>query len=67
MTMNDKNQDMIRVDSLMKSFTLHNQGGVTLPVLEDVSFTVAQGECVILAGQSGAGKSTTTCRNRDRY
>ncbi|MEQ8334195.1 MAG: phosphonate C-P lyase system protein PhnL [Nisaea sp.] len=56
--MNDKNQDMIRVDSLMKSFTLHNQGGVTLPVLEDVSFTVAQGECVILAGQSGAGKST---------
>ena len=43
MTMNDKNQDMIRVDSLMKSFTLHNQGGVTLPVLEDVSFTVAPG------------------------
>lgn len=58
MTMNDKSQDMIRVDSLMKSFTLHNQGGITLPVLEDVSFTVAQGECVILAGQSGAGKST---------
>ncbi|WP_416366077.1 phosphonate C-P lyase system protein PhnL [Nisaea sp.] len=51
-------QDMIRVDNLMKSFTLHNQGGVTLPVLEDVSFTVERGECVILAGQSGAGKST---------
>lgn len=58
MTMTDTNKDMIRVDSLMKSFTLHNQGGVTLPVLEDVSFTVEQGECVILAGQSGAGKST---------
>ncbi|WP_028465194.1 phosphonate C-P lyase system protein PhnL [Nisaea denitrificans] len=60
MTDNNQNhgQDMIRVESLMKSFTLHNQGGVTLPVLEDVSFTVAQGECVILAGQSGAGKST---------
>lgn len=62
MTMTDNNQnhgqEMIRVDSLMKSFTLHNQGGVTLPVLEDVSFAVEQGECVILAGQSGAGKST---------
>nr|WP_323795351.1 phosphonate C-P lyase system protein PhnL [Nisaea sp.] len=62
MTMTDNNQkhgqDMIRVDNLMKSFTLHNQGGVTLPVLEDVSFTVERGECVILAGQSGAGKST---------
>ena len=56
--MNDHSKDMIRVESLLKSFILHNQGGVTLPVLKDVSFTVQRGECVVLAGQSGAGKST---------
>jgi alpha-D-ribose 1-methylphosphonate 5-triphosphate synthase subunit PhnL len=41
-----------------KSFTLHNQGGVTIPVLAGAGFTVAPGECVALTGESGAGKST---------
>lgn len=49
---------MIEVQGLGKSFTLHNQGGAVIPVLEGASFTVAQGECVALTGASGAGKST---------
>ena len=49
---------MIELDRLHKTFTLHNQGGVVIDVLSDVSLTVAPGECVALTGASGAGKST---------
>jgi alpha-D-ribose 1-methylphosphonate 5-triphosphate synthase subunit PhnL len=49
---------MIQVDTLSKSFTLHNQGGSVIPVLSGASFSVARGECVALTGESGAGKST---------
>ena len=48
----------IRTDGLGKSFTLHLQGGLRIPVLEGVEMAVAAGECVALAGPSGAGKST---------
>jgi alpha-D-ribose 1-methylphosphonate 5-triphosphate synthase subunit PhnL len=49
---------MISVQGLRKDFTLHNQGGVELPVLADVDLDVQPGECVALDGPSGAGKST---------
>lgn len=48
----------IRTEGLGKSFTLHLQGGTTIPVLDGVDMAVAPGECVALAGPSGAGKST---------
>lgn len=48
----------LEVRGLVKSFTLHVQGGATLPVLTGVSLTVEAGECVVLADPSGAGKST---------
>jgi alpha-D-ribose 1-methylphosphonate 5-triphosphate synthase subunit PhnL len=49
---------MIQVEKLCKSFTLHNQGGAVIPVMQDAEFEVAPGECVGLIGASGAGKST---------
>ncbi len=49
---------MIRIQNVTKSFTLHNQGGVEIPVVVGASFDVAVGECVALVGASGAGKST---------
>lgn len=49
---------MIRIENVGKSFTLHNQGGATIPVMVGASLAVAPGECVALTGASGAGKST---------
>lgn len=49
---------MIEVRGLGKMFTLHNQGGIRLPVLEAVDFDAAAGDCLVLAGPSGTGKST---------
>lgn len=46
------------VRDLDKVFTLHAQGGMHLPVLHNLSFAVAPGECVVLSGASGIGKST---------
>ena len=49
---------MIELDSAEKTFTMHLQGGVELPVVRGVSFHVDAGECVVLSGPSGAGKSS---------
>lgn len=51
-------QVMLRTDALAKTFTLHLQGGIRLPVLAAVGLELRAGECVVLAGPSGVGKST---------
>jgi alpha-D-ribose 1-methylphosphonate 5-triphosphate synthase subunit PhnL len=49
---------MIEIHNAEKTFTMHLQGGVKLPVVSGVSFQVNAGECVVLSGPSGAGKSS---------
>src|SRR3981081_4535121 len=49
---------MIEISNAEKTFTMHLQGGVQLPVMRGVSFDVEPGECVVLAGPPGAGKSS---------
>jgi alpha-D-ribose 1-methylphosphonate 5-triphosphate synthase subunit PhnL len=49
---------MLRTESLAKGFTLHLRGGVRIPVLAEVEISVQAGECVVLVGPSGAGKTT---------
>ncbi len=46
------------VSEVAKSFTMHLRDGIKLPVVSDVSFSVASGECVVLGGPSGIGKSS---------
>ncbi|WP_375227801.1 ABC transporter ATP-binding protein [Roseobacter sp. S98] len=47
--------NMLRVSGLSKSY---ESGGVRVPVLEDVSFSMAAGGSLALTGESGSGKST---------
>ena len=50
--------ELLIVEDLDKAFTLHLHGGARLPVVSNVAFTVARGECVVLGGPSGVGKSS---------
>jgi alpha-D-ribose 1-methylphosphonate 5-triphosphate synthase subunit PhnL len=49
---------MLRVENLSKQFTLHQQGGVQIPVIQNLSFSVEPGEAVAITGPSGRGKSS---------
>ncbi len=50
--------EMLSLEEVGKTFTLHLKGGATLPVVQNVSFSVEPGECVALSGPSGTGKSS---------
>ena len=49
---------MLQMKKVSKQFTLHHQNGAQLQVLNNVDLTVQAGECVVLDGPSGMGKST---------
>ncbi len=48
----------VRLEGIEKSFTLHLQDGLSIPVFDGVELNVDSGECVVLTGTSGVGKST---------
>jgi alpha-D-ribose 1-methylphosphonate 5-triphosphate synthase subunit PhnL len=52
------NSPLILVEDLAKTFVLHNAEAATIPVFEALRLEVGPGECVVLAGESGVGKST---------
>ncbi len=56
--MSTQSEPLLVIEGLRKSFTLHLQDGLELPVFNDVDLTVHGGECVVLSGPSGAGKSS---------
>ena len=49
---------VLELAAVSKTFTMHLQGGIRLPVVSGVEFAVQAGECAVLAGPSGAGKSS---------
>lgn len=48
----------LRVRDIAKTFVMHLRGSLRLPVFSNVSFEVAAGECLVLGGPSGVGKSS---------
>lgn len=50
--------EMLHLDGVTKTFTLHNQGERTIPVVTGVTLSLNAGECMALMGSSGSGKST---------
>lgn len=48
----------LKIEKLCKEFTLHQQGGVRIAVLNNVSLEVNKGEAVAVTGPSGRGKSS---------
>jgi len=52
----DPNAPLLVVEGLKTYFTL---GGATVHAVDDVSFTLAHGEALGIAGESGCGKTTT--------
>lgn len=51
-------EPLIVVDDLAKTFVLHNADSAVIPVFKGLQLEVRPGECVVLAGDSGVGKST---------
>ncbi|PMR74344.1 phosphonate C-P lyase system protein PhnL [Billgrantia endophytica] len=51
-------QPFLSAVALGKTFVLHGQGGLRIEVMRDLSLSLRPGECLVLTGRSGIGKST---------
>jgi alpha-D-ribose 1-methylphosphonate 5-triphosphate synthase subunit PhnL len=49
---------LLAARGITKTFVMHTRGGLAIPVLDGIDLEVARGECVVLDGPSGIGKST---------
>ena len=49
---------VVKIEDLDKTFHLHQQGSVTIPVLSGLSAEIGAGEAVAVTGPSGRGKSS---------
>ena len=49
---------VLSASDVAKSFTMHLRDGIVLPVVRNVGFDLHRGECVVLGGPSGVGKSS---------
>ena len=56
--MTDTSKPVIVVEDLAKTFVLHNAGAAAIPVFERLRMEARPGECLVLSGASGIGKST---------
>ncbi len=52
------NDEMLSLDAVTKTFVMHLRGSARLSVVTGVSLSVSHGECVVLGGPSGTGKSS---------
>ncbi|MFN3524314.1 MAG: phosphonate C-P lyase system protein PhnL [Phenylobacterium sp.] len=56
--MSEASKPLIVVEDLAKTFVLHNAESAVIPVFQGLRLEVSPGECVVLSGESGVGKST---------
>jgi alpha-D-ribose 1-methylphosphonate 5-triphosphate synthase subunit PhnL len=49
---------VLKIKTLAKQFRLHLQGGVRIPVFDNLSLELASGEALAVTGPSGKGKSS---------
>jgi len=49
---------LLVASDVKKTFVMHMRGGVELPVVTNVSFSLKTGSCAVLGGPSGVGKSS---------